>query len=116
MRQHILLIESDLDLHDAVVGFLENKGHLVTACWSEAEAAKAMARIPDRTRAPEVMVSTAASMGFYLAMRRRFPGMRWVLTTGGVPEETVAEGKSDRDVIPYDATIDQPEVSFPELR
>ena len=113
MRFHILLIEDDRELHDAIVRFLERRGHRVTACRSEAEAARALARGPDRTQAPEVFIARADCMGLYLKVRARFPGIRWVVIANGPSARDVDGALPAGDESPYDASVDQPDVTFP---
>ena len=110
MRHNVLLIENDEPLYTAVVRYLERRGHRVTACRSEAEAERTLERVPDRTHAPELFVADASCMGFYLKARARFPGLRWLLSDTDASDVVAPPG---RDQVPYDATIDQPEATFP---
>jgi len=77
---NILLIEEDDDFHDAIVDFLEERRYGVTPCRSYAEASSVLARIPDRSRAPDAIVSDADGLAFYMKARARFPGIRWIVT------------------------------------
>lgn len=80
MSMNILLIEEDDDLHAAIVDFLEDRRFGVTPCRSYGEAERALARIPDRSRAPDAIVSDADGLAFYMKARDRFPGIRWIVT------------------------------------
>ena len=80
MSMNILMIEDEEDRHTAIRDYLEDRRHRVTACWSVAEADKALARIPDRSVAPDAFVSDASGMTCYMKARERFPDMRWILT------------------------------------
>jgi DNA-binding NtrC family response regulator len=85
MSMNILLIEEDEDLHTAIVDFLEERRFGVTPCWSYMEAEKALARIPDRSRAPDAIVSDADGLAFFIKARGRFPGIRWIVTAARQP-------------------------------
>ena len=85
MSMNILLIEDDDDLHAAIVDFLEERCFGVTPCRSYVEAEKALARIPDRSRAPDAIVSDADGLAFYMKARSRFPGIRWIVTAARQP-------------------------------
>ena len=80
MSMNILLIEEDDDFHEAIVDFLEERRYGVTACRSYGEASSVLARIPDRSRAPDAIVSDADGLAFYMKARTRFPGIRWIVT------------------------------------
>jgi len=80
MSLNILLIEQDDDFHDAIVDFLEKRQFGVTSCRTYAEAERALERIPDRSRAPDAIVSDADGLAFYMKARSRFPSTRWIVT------------------------------------
>ena len=110
MSHNILLIEDDEALRSAIVGFLKRRGDRVTACSSQAEAERVLARVPDRTQAPEVIISDVSCMELYLKACLRFPHLRWILTETEMNE---VEGDRSDDHVAYDATVDQPDVRFP---
>src|SRR5688572_16438277 len=85
MSMNILLIEEDDDLHAAIVDFLEERRFGVTPCRSYVEAEKALSRIPDRSRAPDAIVSDADGLALYMKARGRFPGIRWIVTAARQP-------------------------------
>ena len=58
---------------------------VATPCRSYVEAEKALARIPDRSRAPDAIVSDADGLAFYMKARSRFPGIRWIVTAARQP-------------------------------
>jgi DNA-binding NtrC family response regulator len=80
MSMNILLVEEDDELHDAIVDFLEERSWGVTACRSYVDAASVLACIPDRSRAPDAIVSDADGLALYMKARARFPGIRWIVT------------------------------------
>jgi DNA-binding NtrC family response regulator len=80
MTMNILMIEQDEDLHGAIVDFLEDRRYDVTACRTYGEAEAALNRIPDRSGAPDAIVSDADGLAFYMAARKRFPDTRWIVT------------------------------------
>lgn len=79
----VLLIEADDCRRAAMVAHLAGRGDHVTACLSMADAQGALAAI---ARAPDVIVSDVNlsdgnGLSFYLAASRRFPEIRWIMTT-----------------------------------
>ena len=79
----ILLIEADDCRRAAMVAHMTGRGDHVTACLSVTDAQGALAAT---ARAPDVIVSDVNlsdgnGLSFYLAASRRFPEIRWIITT-----------------------------------
>jgi CheY-like chemotaxis protein len=79
----ILLIEADDCRRASMVAHMTGRGDHVTACLSVADAQGALAAT---ARAPDVIVSDVNlsdgnGLSFYLAASRRFPEIRWIITT-----------------------------------
>lgn len=85
---NILLIEDDENLHVAIRDYLRDHRYRVTACRTIAEAGAVLARLPDRSVAPDAIVADSDALGFYMKARARFPDMRWILIT---PRQQAAE-------------------------
>jgi DNA-binding NtrC family response regulator len=82
---NVWLIESDGTMRKAMARHLALGGDRVSACSSLAEAGSLLARTAAGRRAPHVIVAPvivdgADTIGFYLAVRRRFGKSRWIVT------------------------------------
>jgi DNA-binding NarL/FixJ family response regulator len=87
---NILLIEADDSRRSAMVGHLLDCRDQVTACRSVKEANAALDAMTDPSAAPHAIVSDVAlsdgnGLSFYLAATRRFPDIRWIVTTNLEP-------------------------------
>jgi DNA-binding NarL/FixJ family response regulator len=79
----VLLIEADDSRRAAMAAHMTDRGDQVRACNSVAEAEDALAKAE---HAPDVIVSDmnlsdGNGLSFYLAASRRFPEIRWIITT-----------------------------------
>ena len=86
MTNHILLIEDDRNLREAVQSYMLRRGHRVTACAAISEAREVMIHV-EAAIAPDTVVSDVRlpdgnGAEFYLEQSRRFPGINWVLMSG----------------------------------
>jgi two-component system nitrogen regulation response regulator GlnG len=86
MTTHILLIEDDRNLREAVQSYMLRHGHRVTACASISEAREVMVHVKSAI-APDTVVSDVRlpdgnGAEFYVEQSRRFPGINWVLMSG----------------------------------
>lgn len=78
---NVLLIESDDDLRTRIADRLLQCGDRVTPCRSVEEADTALALVVGRSNEFHVIVSSSSALSLYLAAARKFPGIRWVLTS-----------------------------------
>jgi ActR/RegA family two-component response regulator len=79
----ILLIEADDERREAMIAHMTERGDRVTACRSLEDAHDTLA---GTERAPHAIVadvhlSDGNGLSFYLAASRRFPEIRWIVTT-----------------------------------
>lgn len=79
----ILLIEADDERRRAMIAHMAERGDHVTACRSLEDAHDTLA---GTQRAPHAIVSDVHftdgnGLSFYLAASRRFPEIRWIVTT-----------------------------------
>jgi DNA-binding NarL/FixJ family response regulator len=79
----ILLIEADDDRRSAMIAHMADRGDRVTACRSVGDAREALA---DAAHAPHAIISDVHlrdgdGLSFYLAATRRFPDIRWIVTS-----------------------------------
>jgi hypothetical protein len=79
----VLLIEADDDRREAMIAHMAERGDRVTACRGLADARDTLAA---RHRAPHAIVADVSfadgnGLSFYLAASRRFPEIRWIVTT-----------------------------------
>ena len=79
----VLLIEADDDRREALIAHMAERGDRVTACRGLADARDTLAV---RHRAPHAIVADVSftdgnGLSFYLAASRRFPEIRWIVTT-----------------------------------
>jgi DNA-binding NarL/FixJ family response regulator len=79
----VLLIEADDYRREAMIAHMAERGDRVTACRSLADAHDTLA---DAHRPPHAIVSDVSfadgnGLSFYLAASRRFPDIRWIVTT-----------------------------------
>jgi CheY-like chemotaxis protein len=77
----LLLVETDDDLRMAMTERLLDNGDRVTACRSMAEAAAALADRSGRSRRYDAILSSGSCLSLYVVAAKRFPGMRWILTS-----------------------------------
>jgi DNA-binding response OmpR family regulator len=87
MSAHVLLIEDDPDLREAVQLHMLRRGYHVTACASIADANEVMAHIHDEAIAPDTILADinlpdGDGVEFCREQSRRFPNMVCVLMTG----------------------------------
>lgn len=85
-RLRILLVEADDTVRDAMAARLASHRHHVIACRSLNEANEALAIASSREQVPHVIASPVVlpdgdGISFYLAARRRFPDIRWNVTS-----------------------------------
>lgn len=83
---NILLIEADDGRRSAMVGHLLDCHDQVTVCRSVKEAAAALDAVNDAAAIPHAIISDVAladgnGLSFYLAATRRFPDIRWIVST-----------------------------------
>lgn len=78
---NVLLIESDDDFRTRIAERLLDCGDRVTPCRSVEEAVDALALVTSRSNEFHVIVSSGRALNFYLTAARKFPGIRWVLTS-----------------------------------
>jgi DNA-binding NarL/FixJ family response regulator len=79
----VLLIEADEHRRKAMIAHMAERGDRVTACHSVEDARDTLA---GAHRAPHAIVSDVSladgnGLSFYLAASRRFPDIRWIVTT-----------------------------------
>ena len=79
----IMLIESDDARREAMIAHMAERGDRVSACRGLEDAREILAGI---RRAPHAIVSDVnfadgSGLTFYLAASRRFPEIRWIVTT-----------------------------------
>jgi len=79
----ILLIEADDERREAMIAHMAGRGDHVTACRCLEDARDTLA---GTRRAPDAIVSDVdfadgSGLSFYLAASRRFPEIRWIMTT-----------------------------------
>jgi CheY-like chemotaxis protein len=92
-RLCILLVEADDSVRDAVAVRLASHRYRVIACRSLNEANEALAIASSCEQVPHIIVSPVVlpdgdGISFYLAARRRFPNIRWNVTSPGRPSMT----------------------------
>jgi DNA-binding NarL/FixJ family response regulator len=85
-RLDVLLIEADDSRRRATSDFLSRRGDRVKACRSIAEATEALAAPAWRGKGPHAIVSRVGlsdgcGINFFLAAKKRFPRMRWIVST-----------------------------------
>ena len=87
MTSHVLLIEDDRDLREALQCYMLRRGNRVTACASISEAREAMVHIDHAAIAPDTVLSDVGlpdgnGIDFYMEQSARFPSINWVLMSG----------------------------------
>jgi len=85
-RLNILIIEPDDRRRSAIVTRLVDRGDRVTACRRIGDAMTVLTGITNSAHAPHAIVSDVHlgdgdGLSFYLAASRRFPDIRWIVTT-----------------------------------
>jgi CheY-like chemotaxis protein len=91
---NVLLIESDDDFRTRIAERLLDCGDRVTPCRSVEEAVDALALVTSRSNEFHVIVSSGRALNFYLAAARKFPGIRWVLTSSPPAQPEPADARS----------------------
>ena len=85
-RLNILIIEPDDRRRSAMVSRLADRGDRITACRCVKDAMVVLAGIERPAHTPHAIVSDVHlgdgdGLSFYLAASRRFPDIRWIVTT-----------------------------------
>jgi DNA-binding NarL/FixJ family response regulator len=79
----ILLIEADDDRREAMILHMAQRGDHVTACCGLEDAHDTLAATPHAPHAivSDVKFADGSGLSFYLAASRRFPKIRWIVTS-----------------------------------
>ena len=79
----VLLIEADDHRREAMIAHMAERGDRVTACHSleDARDTLAGARRPPHAIVSDISFADGNGLSFYLAASRRFPDIRWIVTT-----------------------------------
>jgi DNA-binding NarL/FixJ family response regulator len=79
----VLLIEADDHRREAMIAHMAERGDRVTACHSleDARDTLAGAHRPPHAIVSDVSFADGNGLSFYLAASRRFPEIRWIVTT-----------------------------------
>jgi DNA-binding NarL/FixJ family response regulator len=85
-RLNILIIEPDDRRRSAMIARLADRGDRITACRRVGDAMTVLAALTNPDHAPDAIVSDVHlgdgdGLSFYLAASRRFPDVRWIVTT-----------------------------------
>jgi DNA-binding NtrC family response regulator len=122
-RQHqpgvcILLVEADDAMRDAVAARLEWRGDRVIACRSWNEASEALAIASSSEEVPHIIASPVIlpegnGISFYLAVRRRFPNIRWNVTSPG--RHSVAPKGDEPPPLPNTSAFDLQSLPTPQV-
>ena len=85
-RLNILIIEPDDRRRSAMIARLADRGDRITACRRVGDAMTVLAALTSPDHAPDAIVSDVHlgdgdGLSFYLAASRRFPDVRWIVTT-----------------------------------
>jgi len=83
---HELIIEPDDRRRSAMIARLTDRGDRITACRCVKDAMVVLAGIERPAHTPHAIVSDVHlgdgdGLSFYLAASRRFPDIRWIVTT-----------------------------------
>ena len=117
-RVCILLVEADDTMRDAVAARLALHGDRVIACrsWDEANEALAIAsscdQVPDIIASP-VVLPDGDGISFYLAARRRFPDIRWKVTSPG--RHSVTPNCDETPTLPNTSSFDLQSFPTPQV-
>jgi CheY-like chemotaxis protein len=117
-RVRILLIEADDTMREAVAARLGLHGDRVIACRSWNEANEALAIASSREQAPHIIASPVIlpegdGISFYLAARRRFPNIRWNVTSPG--RHSVAPKGDEPSPLPNTSSFDLQSLPTPQV-